>query len=146
MENIMKELYYNFEEKDNDIYLSIMISCVMMNKIIFNNHSDNEIILESIRLIIQAVNQDQEHCSTVNVARSQHSNFKNSEKKTLISRSKRRLIKPQLRQNGSHFQRDNNIIAQNPTNQINSRTQNYQAENLSLTKFHMKISSGVQVL
>ena len=48
----MKELYYNFEEKDNDIYLSIMISCVMMNKIIFNNHSDNEIILESIRLII----------------------------------------------------------------------------------------------
>ena len=62
MENIMKELNDNFEEKDNDIDLSIIdnsknlrkMSSMMCNddQILFNNHSDNEIILESIRLLI----------------------------------------------------------------------------------------------
>ena len=58
----------------------------------------------------------------------------------------KKIVKNPTQTNGSLFQGNNNIVEENPINQIQNQTQTYQAENLSLTNFPMNISSGVQVL
>ena len=57
-----------------------------------------------------------------------------------------KVVKNPTQTNGSLFQGNNNIVEENPMNQIQNQTQTYQAENLSLTNFPQNIFSGFQLL